>query len=194
MLDDLGDVELLSLRGLAAEVGIAAPSIYRHFPDKASLLIAVVERGFQEFDDALAAARDSGGADPFDRLRAAGLAYQRFGRERPAQYRILFSGAGMPPEVEPPEFMAESGRRCFGNLVAMIEDCLATGPGGKGLDAYPIAVEIWCMQHGLVDLPITNHTFAWPDPMAVTAAWLDRFRQTVMGPGSRPGRSPRRRA
>lgn len=180
MLDELGDVELLSLRGLAAEIGIAAPSIYRHFPDKASLLVAVVERSFVEFDEALRAARDAGGDDPFERMRLAGRAYHRFGQERSAHYRILFSGMGLPCDQDPPEFLRESGRNAFRTLVGMVEDCLAAGPGGAGLDAFTVATEVWSMQHGLVDLPIGNRTFPWPDPATISDGWLARFRQTVM--------------
>lgn len=188
MLDELGDVELLSLRGLAAEIGIAAPSIYRHFPDKASLLVAVVERSFAEFDQALMAAGAAGGDDPFERLRLAGRAYLRFGRERPAHYRILFSGMGLPCDIDPPEFLRESGRNAFRTLVTMIEDCLAAGPGGAALDPFTVATEVWAMQHGLVDLPLGNRTFPWPDPATITDGWLARFRQAVMSP---PGRATR---
>lgn len=44
----LGDEGLdgLSLRGLAARLGISAPSLYWHFPDKATLLGAVMEQTF----------------------------------------------------------------------------------------------------------------------------------------------------
>ena len=177
MLDELGDAELLSLRGLAAEVGIAAPSIYRHFPDKASLLVAVVERSFVEFDAAMRAARDGGGDDAFGRLRLACHAYLRFGRERPAHYRFLFSGLGLPQEA--PEFMRESGRSAFDTLVGMVEDCLATGPGGADLDGFTVATELWAMLHGLVDLPIGNPGFPWASDEAVNDAALARLRSSV---------------
>lgn len=183
MLDELGDVDLLSLRGLAAEIGIAAPSIYRHFPDKASLLVAVVERSFRELTADMLAGAEAGGDDPFERLRLAGVAYLRFGRERPAHYRIVFGGDGLPcgADDEVPVFMRESGKGAFDALVTMVDACLAAGPGGKGLDAFTIAVEVWAMQHGLVDLPLANRTFPWPDLQGVTDAWLARFRQTVTG-------------
>lgn len=190
MLDELGDVELLSLRGLAGEIGIAAPSIYRHFPDKASLLVAVVERSFNELDEALVAARDSGGDDPFERLRLAGHAYLRFGRERPAHYRILFSGDGLPCGDDPPEFLRESGLEAFRTLVEMVEACVAAGPGGADLDPFTVATELWSMQHGLVDLPIGNRTFPWPAAEAVSDGWLDRFRATIRPRGGRRSTQP----
>lgn len=183
MLDELGDADLLSLRGLAAEVGIAAPSIYRHFPDKAALLVAVVERSFGEFDEAVRAGRDAGGDDPFERLRLACHAYLHFGRVRPAHYGILFSGGGPP---DPPPFLREAGGIAFGTLVDMVAACLVAGPGGADLDAFTVAMELWAMLHGLVDLPFGNPAFPWPAPEVVNDTALARLRATVQP------RAPRR--
>lgn len=193
MLDELGDVDLLSLRGLAAEIGIAAPSIYRHFPDKAALLVAVVERSFRELTADMVTAWESGGDDPFEGLRRAGAAYLRFGQERPAHYRIVFGGDGLPCDTETPMFMRQSGKGAFETLVSMVEACLVAGPGGRELDAFTVAVEVWAMQHGLVDLPLANRTFPWPDLQGVTDAWLTRFRQTVMTKPTTPAKPGRAR-
>ena len=40
--------EAVSMRRIAAEVGITAMAIYRHFPDRAALLNAVADTGFEE--------------------------------------------------------------------------------------------------------------------------------------------------
>src|SRR5215211_7851719 len=48
-----GDVEGLSLRAVAREVGIATPSIYLHFPDKAALVRAVLDARFAELGEAV---------------------------------------------------------------------------------------------------------------------------------------------
>ena len=54
LIAESGDADRLSLRAVAKRIGIAAPSIYRHFPDAEHLKMAVVERNFATF----AAARD----------------------------------------------------------------------------------------------------------------------------------------
>ncbi len=51
-------IESLSLRAVARAVGIAATSVYLHFDDKASLLLAVYQRHFADL---------GGGTEPRDR-------------------------------------------------------------------------------------------------------------------------------
>ena len=56
MLESSGDAESLTLRAVAREAAIAAPSIYRHFSDKDELVNAVVADRFGRLDDVLRAA------------------------------------------------------------------------------------------------------------------------------------------
>src|SRR3954447_9534225 len=68
MLDELGDDEALSLRAVAREIGVAAPSVYLHFADRDALVYAVLER----CHDDLVATVDKGqstAADPAGQLR-----------------------------------------------------------------------------------------------------------------------------
>src|SRR5262245_2468845 len=84
-----GDVEGLSLRAVAREVGIATPSIYLHFPDKRTLIRAVLEERFAELTAAVRGAV-AATPDPSRRLHAGCLAFCRFGIEHPNTYRLLF--------------------------------------------------------------------------------------------------------
>ena len=56
LLAETGDLHGLSLRAVAREVGIATPSIYLHFPDKAALVRAVLEARFAELAETIRAA------------------------------------------------------------------------------------------------------------------------------------------
>src|SRR3954452_14772283 len=84
-----GDVDGLSLRAVAREVGIATPSIYLHFPDKRSLVQAVLASRFTELEQTIraAVATEAGAAE---QLRAGCLAYCQFAIEHPNAYRVLF--------------------------------------------------------------------------------------------------------
>ena len=99
ILAETGDLHGLSLRAVAREVGIATPSIYLHFPDKAALVRAVLEARFAELAEAVQTAvmEASGSAA---QLRAGCLAYCRFATEHPNAYRVLFSRR--PPTGEVP--------------------------------------------------------------------------------------------
>jgi AcrR family transcriptional regulator len=63
LLDTNGDERALTLRAVARRVGIAAPSIYPHFPDRPAIVLAVVRQGFVELADRIRSAIDSAGHD-----------------------------------------------------------------------------------------------------------------------------------
>lgn len=52
--------DALSMRAVAAAVGMRAPSLYAHFPDKAALVAALVTEGLEEQADAMAGASTLG--------------------------------------------------------------------------------------------------------------------------------------
>ena len=95
-----GDAGAVSVRAIAAAVGVSPPAIYLHFPDKDALVFAVCERRFEEFDATLEAAGATTD-DPVESLRRRGRAYVEFGVEHPEAYRVLFmttNGAASPPD------------------------------------------------------------------------------------------------
>ncbi|HZE34496.1 MAG TPA: TetR/AcrR family transcriptional regulator [Actinoallomurus sp.] len=62
----------VSMDDLARELGMSKKTIYRHFPDKRSLLAAVLDRRFAAVERALVAAAEDAEAQPF------GVRVQRF--------------------------------------------------------------------------------------------------------------------
>ena len=53
LVDREGTDEAVTLRAVAREIGIAAPSIYAHFPDRDAIVLAVVARVFDELRQAV---------------------------------------------------------------------------------------------------------------------------------------------
>ena len=75
----------LSMRRLAERLGIRAPSIYKHLPDKQALEAAIISVGFELQADAFEAAV-AGARDP---LGALAHAYRRFANAHPHLYRLM---------------------------------------------------------------------------------------------------------
>ena len=71
------------MRRLAEALGIRAPSIYRHFPDKRTLENALISTAFEQMAAILEAA--VAGAD--DPIEAIGAGYRGFARAHPHLYR-----------------------------------------------------------------------------------------------------------
>src|ERR1700684_570692 len=100
LVERTGSDEAVTLRAVAREVGIAAPSIYAHFADRDAIVMAVVMRIFDELTEAIEqgmdpASQDPASQDPASRLIAGCEAYVAFGLAHPARYGVLFSGRRM---------------------------------------------------------------------------------------------------
>ena len=78
-------LEALTMRHLADRLGIRAPSIYKHLPDKGALENALISFTFEE-QAALFEAALVGADDP---LAALAAAYREFARGHPQLYRLM---------------------------------------------------------------------------------------------------------
>jgi AcrR family transcriptional regulator len=94
--------EAVSLRDLAAQVGVSRAAPYRHFADRDALLAAVAARGFADLC-AIYMAALAGSGTGRERLRAALVAYLDFARHRQGLHALMFKsdflGRTPPPAV-----------------------------------------------------------------------------------------------
>jgi AcrR family transcriptional regulator len=150
----------LTLRGVAREAGVAATSVYLHFPDIESLVMAVVERRFGELGQLQDQAQDQG-ADPCQRVRAGCLAYCEFGLAHQGHYRVMFTYP-LPTHLISEEF---PGRKTFLRLIEAVAVCIGREP--EDPEAFRTAQMIWQQLHGIVSLRISRPGFPWP-PLAET--------------------------
>ncbi len=152
----------LTLRGVAREAGVAATSVYLHFDDIESLVLAVADRRFGELVRLQDEARAED-ADPCQRVRAGCLAYCEFGLEYPGHYQVMFtSPLPLPAHVTPDQF---PGRKAFQQLVDAVAECIGAEPDDQR--ASFTAQLIWQQLHGIVSLRISRPRFPWP-PLAET--------------------------
>jgi AcrR family transcriptional regulator len=80
--------QALTMRRIAGTLGIKAPSLYKHVPDKTSLEALVVAAGFAELAATLAAAA-AGHADGAGNLAAIARAYRAYAVAHPHLYRLM---------------------------------------------------------------------------------------------------------
>ena len=171
-LTRLGNADAVSIRAVAAHVGVTPPSIYLHFADKEALLDAVLVDLFTELDDVMQQAA-AGIDDPLERLRQHGLAYVRFARSSPEYYRL----ATMAVRTEAGNVDSILGTAAFTHFNATVVDCMDAGIFAKG-DPLPVALELWAAAHGIASLLVAKPYLPWGD----TEVFADRvLRSAAMG-------------
>lgn len=101
----------LSLRSVAASIGLSAPALYRYFPNKGALVTALIVEAFES----LATAHDKVLVETQDltwpqQLLALGLAYRAWALDRPAGFSLIFGDPIPGYEAPLAEVMPAAGR------------------------------------------------------------------------------------
>ena len=134
----------------ARSAGVSPAAPYRHFRDRDELLASIAERGFAQFEQALAQAWDDGRPDTVTAFERVGRAYLAFARNEPAFYSAMFE-SGCPIDENPA--LAIASERAFAVIRAAAERLAAmTPPGVTRPPAMMMALHIWSMAHGVASL------------------------------------------
>ena len=198
LLVETADESAVSIRAIAERVGVTAPSIYRHFADKDTLILYVVESVFGRLDAALEAAA-AGAADPFDEIMRKGRAYVEFGLAHPEHYRVLFMCKDERKRDHDLDGPAVAGAAAFDHLQDTVQRVLALAVAGvERPDPFAMTCAIWSGVHGITSLRISMPYFPWPpidEQLALLAGpWRDALCPTrAAAKSGAPGsRRPRR--
>lgn len=144
----------LSLRMVAREAGIAAPSIYPHFGDVKTLMTAIVRDCWQQMGAEMsAAAAPYAEGDPLDALQAQMSAYVRYAMERPSRYQLLFALPAL--EIQVLRGLPGTVQPAYRSVMESLTRYAATGrslPWGGMLD---MAILILSLAHGRIALAQT---------------------------------------
>lgn len=141
----------LSMRALAAELGVSLMTPYRYFANKDDLFAEVRTGAFRRFADRQAAAAAATRPGP-RRLRALGAAYLAFAADEPQAYRIMFE-LEQSDTADYPELAAEQKRALSYLLDAVTH---AIDEGRMAGDPLTQAHLLWAQVHGLVSLHLAG--------------------------------------
>lgn len=162
LLDAGGDERALTLRAVARRVGIAAPSIYPHFPDGPAIVLAVVQHAFAELAEEIHSAIDAAGNDPGLRLETACRTYVDFAENHPERYRVMFGSAGA---TEPGATAVEA----LQILTDTLTDCVTAGRSTSA-DPDADANALWLGLHGLAHQHAVAAAYPWPADIVARVA------------------------
>ena len=141
-------VARLSLRAVAKQAGVSHAAPYRHFRDKAALLRALAQSGFERLAAVMRAATDTVAHNPELKLVEAGVAYVRQAVDQPEICQLMFGGS-----VDPQEDVAyqRAARAAFEALLEIIREGIGTGVF-RDRDPQELALVAWTSMHGMAML------------------------------------------
>lgn len=164
VLSRIGPEDPFSLRAVAKEAKIAAPSVYIHFADRNVLLLAVLEKLFREQVALRAAAEEKAaqvGGGAWNRLLARSIAAVEFGLKHPGHYKVLFEGRVVLRLNDPR--IADFGRPLLVRSIELIRDIPpASAKARVSEDPHRLALLLWSGLHGVISLQINKPTLDWP--------------------------------
>ncbi len=157
----------LSMRNIAARLGIRAASLYEHFADKRAVENAIIASGLYDQGDYIRAQLALSTDEP---ITVIARTFREWALAHPALYRLLMS----------------RGLDRAAPDVAAAED-YAAGPIREHAGPCPkLSVSLWAFSHGMVDLELNER---FPPEFDLDAVWVAGIQALVTGldTGDRPG-------
>lgn len=160
LLSEARHPEEISLRAIAREAGIAAPSVYKHFRDKSQLMWAVLDGVYVELAETMrAAARSAPPGDSWAALRAAIDGYCSFATRHRQRYQLIFHIGPMlsdppKPEQSPHKHVARAWHEVVEAYLAdpaaapAAPAAPAAGSGAARLNGDDVTRLLWSGLHG----------------------------------------------
>ncbi len=143
--------DAVTMRQLAADLGVSPMTPYRYFQDKEDILAAVRTNGFNRFADALEGAYASAEGARAKGV-AVGEAYIIFAFKHPATYKLMFD-LDQPHEKDYPDLIAAAHRASDTQtqyVKALVADGVLAG------DPAEIGRMFWAAAHGAVGLELAG--------------------------------------
>lgn len=172
-----GGVEALSMRNLAAKVGLSAMALYRYFPNKAALLQAMWEQILTEALSFTSASAYKGNTAR-ERLTAGIEAFFTYWEGEPDNFWLVFQSS---LTLSPPDRDALTNNAPYQNAVRLgsilIEDFIREVDGDPSRVAQARDLRLALMV-GYLHARLANRRFAWSDYDALRA---NTVKTIVMG-------------
>jgi AcrR family transcriptional regulator len=177
--------EATTMRKIAEHIGYSATAIYRHFPDKHSILTELVHGDFAALGASFASAMAE--PNPYKRLDLLGKAYMEYGLRNPNHYRLMFMTRKAPAH---PVDTADCGAVIKGDptsdayaaLVLTVREVMAKGFFREDLkDPEAVAQILWACLHGLVSLYLDHKGDEWVEWRPIRELANQTLRMMMIG-------------
>ena len=144
---ELGE-EGLTMRGIAARLGVSSTVLYQNFDSKAAIMREIELHGMRLLEASLA---ESEGATPSEHLAAMAVKYVEFAMANPWLYRVIFMGN----VIDWTEIPEDERKELLGPLTAVVEFLEQGKQSGRlpaSLDVQHAAMTLWAAMHGVATM------------------------------------------
>jgi AcrR family transcriptional regulator len=163
------------MRRVAKAVGITPMAIYRHYPDRAALLNALADKGFEELAARLTGKRFPGNIE--ERLTKMLEIYLDHALWNPRLFELMFLKPREGARRYPSDFKA--GRSPTAGLIArVVQEGMDSGYFRED-DAWEIVFEMGALSHGLIMLYLGGRLDV--TPARFSALYRRSFRRYIHG-------------
>ncbi|MEI8080259.1 MAG: TetR/AcrR family transcriptional regulator [Actinomycetes bacterium] len=170
-------LEGLSLRRIAADLGVTAPALYAYVDDKVDLLRGVAELEFERLADRFDAIDTP---DPLARIREQAVAYVNHALEDPALFRVMFlfrpDWAQQPSVDELP-----AATKTFALGASAIDAAMASG-ALRSADPLLVAISVWAAAHGAASVLLAGINLGAEYESQVVATVIDNLLAGLAAP------------
>lgn len=149
LLSEQGEAGL-SMRKLAARIGVSRTAPYHHFKDKPDLLCAIAEEGFFRFEESMNLEEDCV-SESF--LQQFASDYLEFALNNFEYYDLMFGGKLWKSNVLT-DALKQAAQSCFRRYVDQIRGWQQSGLVNPELDALRYSQVSWSALHGMSRLLI----------------------------------------
>ncbi len=151
-LREVGLAEL-SLRRIAAEVGVSQVAPKHHFGNKEGLLAAIAASGFRDLTE-FRFSKLRPNMSPEQRLRTLLSAYVAFATLNPTLFHLMFAPQFRAPETHVE--LNEAASQSYHMVARAAADYLAAEGKADKVDPHEVARIAWMCMHGVATLIIEN--------------------------------------
>ena len=170
------EVETLNLRKLAVLAGVSPGAPYHHFADRAQLVAAIANEGFELLEGRMRKAIAACANEASARLEVLGQAYVHFAITHPGYFRVMFR---RETHNNASTEMRGAGKRTFQLLCDAITACQEDGSAPAG-DPQPLVLHAWAAVHGLSTLLVDGDLKGIPIPTQQLAPTMTQLMRRMM--------------
>jgi AcrR family transcriptional regulator len=152
LLEKVGLADL-SLRQIAAEVGVSQVAPKHHFGNKEGLLAAIAASGFRDLTQ-YRFARLKPQMDGEQRFRSVLASYVEFAMQHPALFHLMFAPHFKTPHLH--DELNDAASQSYQMVLRAASEFLQALEGSAGLGPDEAARIAWMSMHGVATLVIEN--------------------------------------